>query len=320
MLGDSKSPGPQCGRSRFLVTGGAGFVGSHLVEALLKEDHEVRVLDDLSSGHMDNLSRTAEFVKGDVVDPTAVAQAFDRIDGCFHLAAIASVMRSHCEWVRTHQVNLSGTINVLDQARRCGRAIPVVHASTAAVYGNCGTAPLTEGSPTAPLSGYGADKLGCEFHARVAGAVHGVPTVGLRFFNLYGPRQNPLSPYAGVITIFANRLLRGEDVEVFGDGSQTRDFTDIGDAVDAMRRAMVAASTSAPIYNVCTGKGTTIMRLAEMIAACCGTPLIILRRAPRAGDVHISIGNPRDAAEKLGFRAETTLKDGLAITLDTLKC
>ncbi len=307
--------------SRFLVTGGAGFIGSHLVEALLEEGHVVRVLDDLSSGFRKNLPRQAEFIEGDVTDPEVVDRAFHGIDGCFHLAAIASVVRSHGDWVRTHQVNLTGTINVFDQARpsRRQREVPVVYASTAAIYGNCGNAPVDEESPAAPLSAYGADKYACELHAHIAGAIHGVPTVGLRFFNLYGPRQDPLSPYSGVVSIFADRLLRGEPVEIFGDGEQTRDFTYVSDAVCALRRAMRVATTSAFVFNVCTGRAKSVLALAQTMAALCQTELVVHRRPARCGEVRMSIGNPRRAAEQLGFTAHTTLTDGLAMTLHDLK-
>ena len=306
--------------ARFLVTGGAGFIGSHLVEALLDEGHAVRVIDDLSSGQRKNLPRQAELIEADVSEPEAVDRAFDGVDGCFHLAAIASVVRSHREWLRTHQVNLTGTINVFDQARpsRRRREVPVVYASTAAIYGNCGNVPVDEESPAAPLSAYGADKHACELHARVAGAIHGVPTVGLRFFNLYGPRQDPLSPYSGVVSIFADRLLRGQPVEIFGDGEQARDFTYIADAVCALRRAMRVASTSAFVFNVCTGQATSVRGLAQTMAVLCGTELLVHHRSPRGGEVRISIGDPRRAAERLGFVAQTTLTDGLAMTLDVL--
>jgi UDP-glucose 4-epimerase len=306
--------------ARFLVTGGAGFIGSHLVESLLVEGHAVRVLDDLSSGYRKNVPQQAEFTQADVTDPEAVDRALDGVDGCFHLAAIASVVRSHREWLRTHQVNLTGTVNVFDQARpsRRRREVPVVYASTAAVYGNCGSVPVDEESPVAPLSAYGADKHACELHARVAGAIHGVPTVGLRFFNLYGPRQNPLSPYSGVISIFADRLLRGEPIEIFDDGEQARDFTYISDAVRALHRAMQAATTRALVFNVCTGMATSVGGLAQTMAALCGTELVVHRRPARCGEVRISIGDPRRAAELLGFAAQTTLTDGLAMTLDVL--
>jgi UDP-glucose 4-epimerase len=307
--------------ARFLVTGGAGFVGSHLVDALLDQGHAVRVLDDLSNGHHENLPQQIEFIEGDVTDPGAVAKAFDGIDACFHLAAIASVTRSNCEWLRTHQVNLTGTINVFDQARRwrSRREIPVVYASTATIYGDYGIEPVGEHRPSAPLSAYGADKRACELHARIAGAVHGIPTVGLRFFNLYGPRQDPRSPYSGVIAIFGDKLSRGEPIEIFGDGEQIRDFTFIGDAVSALCRALPAVTTSAPVFNVCTGKGTTVRELAETMAALSRTDLVIRHQPARFGELRASIGDPSHAVEQLGFRAETTLADGLAVMLDALK-
>ena len=306
---------------RFLVTGGAGFIGSHLVHALLEEGHAVRVLDDLSSGHRENLPQQVELAEADVTDPAAVESAIDDVDGCFHLAAIASVARSHLEWLHTHQVNLTGTINVFDRARpsRRRRELPVVYASTAAIYGNCGSFPVDEESPAAPLSAYGADKHACELHARVAGAIHGVPTVGLRFFNLYGPRQDPLSPYSGVISIFADRLLRGEPVEIFGDGEQARDFIYISDAVQALRRAMRVATTGAFVFNVCTGKATSVSSLADTMAELCGTKLVVRHRPARCGEVRISIGDPQRAVEQLGFTAQTTLADGLEVTLDALR-
>jgi UDP-glucose 4-epimerase len=301
--------------ARFLVTGGAGFIGSHLADRLLDQGHAVRVLDDLSSGCRENLPHQVEFILGDVTDPQAVEQAFNGIDGCYHLAAIASVVRSHRDWVRTHQVNLTGTINILEQARRSGRReVPVVYASTAAVYGDCGIIPVAEQSLADPLSAYGADKRACELHARIAGMIHGIPTIGLRFFNLYGPRQNPQSPYSGVIAIFAERLLHGEPIEIFGDGEQIRDFTYIRDAVSALWQAMQAATTNAPIFNVCTGKGTSVRGLAEIMADLCRTELVIYYRPARSGEVRVSIGDPRRAAEQLGFRANTRLVDGLATT------
>jgi UDP-glucose 4-epimerase len=305
---------------RYLVTGGAGFVGSHLVENLLESGHRVRVLDDLSTGSLDNLPAAADFVEGDITDAETVERAFMGIDGCFHLAATASVERCHREWLRSHQVNLTGTINIFDQARRAraDRPIPVVYASSAAVYGDCSVAGIGEDRPFAPLSSYGADKAASEFHARIAGAVHGVPTAGLRFFNLYGPRQDPRSPYSGVISIFADRLLRGRPIEIFGDGEQVRDFIYVGDAVAALRRAMAVASTEAPVVNVCTGTGTSVRELAEIIAGLCDTRLVVRRSAARRGDVRISIGDPSRAADHLDFRTRTPLPNGLAITLRTL--
>ena len=302
----------------FLVTGGAGFLGSHLVDALLSQGHLVRVLDDLSSGHRENLPRQIQFLPGDITDPTTVEEAFQGINGCFHLAAIASVVRSNREWLRTHEVNLTGTLNILNQARRLRhrREIPIVYASSAAIYGDCGTVPIGEDTPVAPLSAYGADKRACELHARVAGAVHEIPTVGLRFFNLYGPRQDAKSPYSGVIALFADRLKLGEAVEIFGDGGQVRDFTYVGDAVGALDRALGAASTSAPVFNICTGKGTSVRALAETMAQLYQTDITAYYSPARSGEARISVGDPRRAAEQLGFRAGTALADGLAITLN----
>lgn len=306
----------------FLVTGGAGFLGSHLVDALLKRGHLVRVLDDLSNGYRENLPRQVEFLHADVTDPAAVEEAFEGVDGCFHLAAIASVARSNSEWLRTHEVNLTGTINVFDRARRLRRRreTPVIYASSAAIYGDCAAIPIGEDAPAAPLSAYGADKSACELHARVAGAVHKIPTVGLRFFNLYGQRQDARSPYSGVIACFAKRLRHGAPVEIFGDGEQVRDFTYVGDAVAVLCRALDAASTDAPVYNVCTGKGTTVRALAETMAKLYRVDLVAYYRPPRSGEVRVSLGDPRRAAQQLGFTAKTTLADGLAATFSVPHC
>ena len=170
--------------STWLVTGGAGFIGSHLCEALVARGDTVRVLDDLSTGRRDNLPPDVELLEGDVADLALVTRALDGADGCFHLAAIASVEKGVTDWLGTHRANLTGTITVFDAIRRLGRRMPVVYASSAAVYGDVAAMPITETTPCRPLSAYGADKLGCELHARVASHVHGSPTVGLRFFNV----------------------------------------------------------------------------------------------------------------------------------------
>ena len=222
---------------RFLVTGGAGFIGSHLADALLAAGAAVRVLDDFSTGRRENLDPRCEVCVGDVADPEAVRTAFAGVDGCFHLAAIASVARGNEDWRGTHRTNQTGTVTVLEAARDAGR-MPVVYASSAAVYGDLAGAVARETSPCVPLTAYGADKLGSELHARVAHRVHGVPTLGLRFFNVYGPRQDPASPYSGVVSIFAARLARGETLSVHGDGRQTRDFVFVADVVAHLRAAM----------------------------------------------------------------------------------
>lgn len=296
-----------------LVTGGCGFIGSHLCAALRARGDRVRVLDDLSSGSEANLAPGAALLIGDVSRPATVRQALSGVDECYHLAAVASVQRGVQDWFGTHRANLSGTIALLEEARRHG--IPVVYASSAAVYGDNDSLPLHEEARPRPLSAYGADKFGCEQHALVAGHTHGIATAGLRFFNVYGPRQDPRSPYSGVISVFCDRLLRGEAVDVFGDGQQTRDFVYVGDVVRMLLAAMPAASVSAPVYNVCTGKPTSVLELAAIVAELCGTALEVRHQPPRSGEIRHSLGQPALASWKLGVEAATSLRQGLAETL-----
>jgi UDP-glucose 4-epimerase len=299
---------------RFLVTGGAGFIGSHLVEALVAAGHRPLVLDDLSTGRRDNLAAGIELIQGCVTDPATVAHAMAEVDGVFHLAAIASVARSNEAWLATHRVNQGGTVTVLEAARQ--RRLPVVHASSAAVYGAATELPLAETVPTRPLTAYGVDKLGGELHGRVAAPVHGVPTAGLRFFNVYGPRQLPGSPYSGVISIFVDRVRRGLPLELHGDGSQTRDFVYVGDVVRALLAAMDRTSRSpaeaeALVCNVCTGVPTSVAALAERVMAAAGRSVPVRHVAARVGDIAASVGDPAHAHELLGFSATTPLDLGL---------
>ena len=302
---------------KYLVTGGCGFIGSHLCQALLNRGHSVRVLDDLSAGSLANLPDGADLQIGDVSDALAVNKAAEDVAGCFHLAAIASVDRCSRDWLGTHRVNLVGTLNVLDAVRSMHEpgAVPVVYASSAAVYGDCAGNPLTESAQTMPLSAYGADKLGCEQHARVASLTHGIPTVGLRFFNVFGPRQDPASPYAGVISLFCDRLRRSEPLDVFGDGRQTRDYIHVSDVVAALISAMACASVDAEIFNVCTGRSITVLELAMAIADLCQTRPIIRMRPTRAGEVRHSLGSPELARQKLGLKPALELRTGLVETL-----
>jgi UDP-glucose 4-epimerase len=301
---------------RYLVTGGCGFIGSHLCEALLARGDAVRILDDLSTGRLANKPPEAELVEADVADAARVARAMADVDGCFHLAAVASVERGNEDWLGTHRTNLTGAITIFDAARR--GPVPVVYASSAAVYGDNPATPLAETAKTRPLSAYGADKLGCELHARVAGHVHGIPTVGLRFFNVFGPRQDPKSPYSGVISIFCDRLRAGQEVAIFGDGQQTRDFVYVGDVVKALLAAMRLRPTDSPIFNVCTGRATAIRDLAEVIGGLCGHSPQIAFRPPRSGEIRVSLGDPGHATRVLGVAAETALQDGLERTLASL--
>jgi UDP-glucose 4-epimerase len=299
----------------WLVTGGAGFIGSHLCEALTGRGDAVVVLDDLSSGYRTNVPAGACLVVGDVAEPAALDPLIATIDGCFHLAAIASVARGVTEWVATHRANLTATVTLFDAIRRSGRTVPVVYASSAAVYGDCRTVPITEDADRVPLSAYGADKYGCELHARVASHVHGIPTTGLRFFNVYGPRQDPKSPYSGVISIFCDRLRAGQPIDIFGDGLQTRDFIYVGDVVAALMAAMAQASTAAPVFNVCTGRPTSVRDLAATIAALAGVQPDIRHQPPRSGEIRHSLGDPTRAQAALGLAEPRLLRDGLAEVL-----
>jgi UDP-glucose 4-epimerase len=299
----------------YLVTGGAGFIGSHLCEALIARGDSVRVIDDLSTGHRHNLPPGVPLIVGDVADPDAVARAMEGVEGCFHLAAIASVEKGVTDWLGTHRANITGTITVFDAIRRQGSRNPVVYASSAAVYGDAATVPIAETEPRTPLSAYGADKYSCELHARVASHVHGIPTVGLRFFNVYGPRQDPKSPYSGVISIFCERIAAGQPINIFGDGGQTRDFVYVADVVAALLAAMALQPNDAPVFNVCTGIPTSVQALAALIAELAGQKLDAHTRPPRAGEIRHSLGVPDLADGVLGLKDRVKLRDGLGKVL-----
>jgi UDP-glucose 4-epimerase len=305
------SPSRTAGSSgkRYLVTGGCGFIGSHLAERLIALGHAVRILDDLSTGHIGNAPVGADLLIGDVADEALVRDALRDVDGCYHLAATASVVRCNAEALASNHVNLRGTLTVLAAAARS--RIPTVYASSAAVYGANPAVPLCETGDTKPLSVYAADKLACELHAAVANHLHGLPSVGLRLFNVYGPRQDPASSYSGVITIFAECLKRGRKITVFGDGNQVRDFVFVGDVVEIFIEAMAGCHSGAFVCNVCTGEGTTVLALAELLATVAGVPARIAFAPPRAGDVRMSIGDPRRLVETYARRPATPLRQGL---------
>jgi UDP-glucose 4-epimerase len=295
----------------YLVTGGAGFIGSHLCDALLADGDTVRVLDDLSTGKRANLPPAAELIVGDVADPATTQAAMAGVVGCFHLAAIASVQRGNDEWLGTSRVNLGGTLAVLDAAR-AGR-VPVVYASSAAIYGDLHGQPATEATRAAPQTAYGADKLASELHAGVAWHVHGVPTLGLRFFNVYGPRQDPSSPYSGVISVFADRITAGAPVTLHGDGGQSRDFVHVADVVAHLRAAMhaIGRTPAARVFNVCTGRQTSICELAHLMGQIAGVPPTLQYGPARLGDIRQSIGDPSQARLHLGLGADIPLAEGL---------
>ena len=282
----------------YLVTGGCGFIGSHLIDALVRDGHQVRVLDDLSTGRRENLPQNAKLTVGSVADAALVADLMRGADGCFHLAAVASTQRSNEAWVDTHRSNLSGTVCVLDAARV--RQVPVIYASSAAVYGAQGPWPIRETDALRPVTAYGADKLGSEHHARVAGLIHKVPTLGFRFFNVYGPRQDAHSPYSGVISIFVDRVLRNQEIDIHGDGTQVRDFIYVLDIVRFLTVGMAKASSEPRVFNACTGRATSIQALASLIGKLCGREARTRSLPIRAGDIYFSVGSPELTSARIG--------------------
>ncbi len=306
--------------ANYLVTGGCGFIGSNLVDALIAAGHNVRVIDNLSTGHKENLHPQAELIIGDICDVGLVEKSMANFDGCFHLAAIASVERSVEHWIETHKVNLTGTISIFEAARQAknGTPIPVVYASSAAIYGDNASMPLSEKETPRPLTAYGADKLACELHARVGALVHDVRSTGLRFFNVYGPRQDPKSPYSGVISIFIDRIMRGESIKIFGDGGQCRDFIYVGDVVKFLMAGMHQSAIQHEVVNVCTGRMVTINQLAQTISSLAGQVLNVDQQPGRNGDIRVSLGDPERAIRNLGIQADVLLSDGLRKTMNAV--
>ncbi len=295
------------------MTGGAGFIGSHLVERLLAAGDDVLVLDDLSTGRCDNLPRGVRLVRGDVRDADLLDRLLADAGTVFHLAAMVSVQACIAHWQAGHGVNLGGTLAVLQAARRAGN-LPVIYASSAAVYGDQGSDQCHETSLPLPLSPYAADKLAGEHQARAMAAVHGLPSVGLRFFNVYGPRQDAASPYAGVISRFCANRRADRPHLVFGDGGQSRDFIHVRDIVEGLlaARRFLGRAPGAEVFNLCTGTGTTLLDLVAAIDAVAGRGPSRIEHAPaRQGDIRSSCGSPAAARARLGFKAGVDMAEGL---------
>jgi UDP-glucose 4-epimerase len=305
----------------YLVTGGCGFIGSHLVEMLVGRGDKVVVVDDLSTGKRDNISVDAEVIIADIRDQDLMESVIKRVDGCFHLAAVASVEKSVAEWSKTHTINLSAAIGIFELASRYKK--PVVYASSAAVYGDVASIPIEEKSDLLPQSPYAADKYGCELHAAVANELHQLPILGFRFFNVYGPRQDPSSPYSGVISIFLDRVLSGRQMTIYGDGTQTRDFVYVGDVVSTLIKGMDAKSSeespSSEVYNICTGTETSIVELAELIQEIGDASQPCNFEYDHPVYIQRSLGNPNAYRNRLGVSGNVALRDGLQQTLDSLK-
>lgn len=298
----------------YLVTGGAGFIGSHLVEALVERGERVRVLDDFSTGRRENLANVVghiELLEGDVADPETTERAVAGCNYVIHLAAIASVQASLEDPRHTHRVNVDGTLNVLDAARRAG-VRRVVFASSAAVYGDHTALPLGEKLPPRPLSPYAAHKAMGEMYCRAFHASYGLPTAVLRCFNVYGPRQDPANPYSGVISIFAARMARGDRPTIYGDGKQTRDFVYVKDVARAMLLACEQEAAIGGLFNVAGGEQTSILQLAAALNQVLGTSLAPTFAPAQTGEVRFSQADARRARQVLGWETQVSLREGLS--------
>jgi UDP-glucose 4-epimerase len=291
-----------------LVTGGAGFIGSNLVELLLSEGHEAVVLDDLSSGYSENLFTKAEFVEGDISQPGAVSEAARGCDVVFHLAASVGNTRSIENPVRDSEVNVIGTLRVLEAARVHGIG-RVVFSSSAGIFGELKTLPIAEDHPQDPDSPYGASKLAAEKLCLVYNKLYGMKNVCLRYFNVYGPRQR-YDAYGNVIPIFAERILRNEDVRIFGDGEQTRDFVHVADVARANYLAGVSEAASGS-FNIGSGTRITVNELARVMSEAAETQANIAHVEPRPGDVRDSLAAIDAAREAFGFEPSEDLAQGL---------
>ncbi len=301
-----------------LITGGAGFIGSHCVWELLAEGAKIRVLDDFSSGKRDNLpaSPNLDVIEGDVRDAACVDRCMCDVTHVLHLAAQVSVPQSIREPVNSHSINIAGFLNVLDAVRRHG-AQRMVYASSAAVYGVPDELPLSEQSGAQPLSPYGLEKLVNEQYANLYGALYRVSTLGLRYFNVYGARQDPRSPYSGVISKFADWAIAGQPFLVHGDGKQTRDFIHAGDVA----RANVAAlkSTTCGVINIGTGRSVTLLELIEAFEGALGGAVEVRHLDAREGEVPYSSVTPRRMREELGIASTTPLDEGIALLMKYLQ-
>jgi UDP-glucose 4-epimerase len=300
-----------------LVTGGAGFIGSHLVEGLLSAGWRVRVLDDFSTGNPANLAPFAEridLVRGSVADPAAALAATVDCEVVFHLAALPSVVLSVEQPLRVHEVTATGTLNVLDAARRQG-VRRLVYAASSSAYGDQPGVRRTETDALLPLSPYAAAKLAGEHYCQACTAVYGLETVRLRFFNVFGPRQDAKSPYSGVIALFIAAMSAGRAPTIFGDGQQARDFVYVANVVQALISAADAPAASGKVYNIGNGQSTTIVELVRDLNALLGADIRPTFAPPRAGDVRLSQADITRARADLGYDPKVPFRDGLARTL-----
>lgn len=297
---------------KYLITGASGFIGRNLADFLAAKGHKVTGLDIRPP----TFSPSWIFAEGSILDLSTIEKLAYGCDGIFHLAAVASVPATISDPSGSHAVNVTGTLNVLEAARRNSH-IPVVYASSAAVYGDNPDLPLSEKAVCRPLSPYAAHKRSNEIDAAAYGAAFGLPSFGLRFFNIYGPGQDPRSPYSGVISIFCEKIRSRQAITIFGDGRQTRDFVAVADAVRGLELAMKNASADAPAANVCRGKQTTLLELARALSSILGAQPEILFEPVRGGDIRYSCGDPALLEKLTGFYPQTGLEDGLKTLLSS---
>jgi UDP-glucose 4-epimerase len=306
---------------RYVVTGGAGFIGSHVAEALLARGDAVTIVDDLSSGRRTNLDRLSgklDVEHADIGEASVLARVTRGAAGIVHLAAVASVPQSIADPARCTEVNVGGTVQVLEAAHRAGVA-RVVLAASAAAYGDREEGALSEDAWPRPLSPYAASKIAAEHYLRVYAHLHAMKTVSLRYFNVFGPYQDPQSEYAAVVPKFASRLLAGEAPVVFGDGLQTRDFCYVENVVAANLRALEWEGAAGQVVNIANGGSTTILELARTLAALIGVTVEPVHAEPRAGDVRHSRADITRARELLGWEPAVSVEEGLRRTVAALR-
>jgi UDP-glucose 4-epimerase len=301
----------------YIVTGGAGFIGSHIVEELAHKRHDVVIIDNLFSGKFDNIEpfldgEKVRFVKGTITDLPLLQELFQGADGIFHQAAIASVPRSIDNPVATNEANVTGTLNVLLAARDAG-VRRVVFASSSAVYGDTPTLPKREDMTPNPRSPYAVSKLAGEQYLSVFHEVYGISTISLRYFNVFGPRQDPDSPYAAVIPKFITSILNHRSLSIFGDGEQTRDFTYVKDVVQANIRAMESGAQG--VFNVACCRQISIQKLAALIMEVTGISVPLSFEPLRPGDIRDSCADIHRAADAFGYSPRYTVRSGLEETM-----
>lgn len=305
--------------AKMLVTGGAGFIGSHIASRLIKDGHDVRILDNLSTGNRDNMVSMAgkvEFIHGDVSDRATVEEAVDGIDVIFHQAALASVPRSIEAPLDTHDACVTGTINLLDAARR-DRVRRIVYAASSSAYGNQEEMPKRESQPPSVLSPYAAAKLAGEYYLQSFARAYDLETVSLRYFNVFGPRQDPDSPYSAVIPLFIKALLQGDRPTIFGDGEQSRDFTYVDNVVEANIRAATAKGVSGRVYNVACGTSYSLVQLLMSLCTILDCTYNPIFAKERPGDVKHSWADITAAEQDMGYQVKVDFHEGLRRTVDS---